>query len=114
MLQRAADAARSYRRSKGSYTGLDAPGALHAIDSALAARQPTSAEQAAAPGPAADPSLIAVYVMNPDIVELCNTSQADHSYCILTQYGRSWTYGTAAGSIYAAAGALNNGASTTW
>jgi hypothetical protein len=46
---------------------------------------------------------------------LCNTSQADRSYCIKnTTGGEGWSYGKAEGTIATAATATAKGYSNTW
>jgi hypothetical protein len=113
LVQAGADAARTWYSSHGTYAGLT-PAGLHAINPALSA---TGADGALAPGAGADPSRIGVWVWGTAGAEnllLCNTSQADRSYCIETQPGNPWVYGKAEGSVNAAAGATTNGASFWW
>lgn len=113
LVQSAHEAARSYKRTNGSYSGLTSA-KLAAIDPRLSA---VPADGAAPAGPDADPRRIGVYVWTDAIgenVEVCNASRADLSYCIRAVDGRILDYGAAAGSIFAAAGATNNGASTSW
>ncbi|MDX6649458.1 MAG: polysaccharide biosynthesis protein PslG, partial [Solirubrobacteraceae bacterium] len=111
LIQAAADAARRYKASHGSYTGLTQAD-LAALDSRLSA-QP--ADYGAYPGPAADPSRIGIWVFESAGQHLlvCNTSRADRSYCIWGKPDGSWVQGMAASVIYvAAAGTL--GGSTWW
>jgi hypothetical protein len=113
-VQRAVDAARSWYASHKTFVGLN-PTQLHAIDPALSA---TGADQALTPGPTADPSRVGVWVWGAAGAEnfmVCNTSQADRSYCVLTQTGsKTWTYGSSVGNVNAAAGATSQGLSSTW
>jgi len=113
MVQRGVEAARTWYASHKTYVGLTTA-QLHAIDPALSA---TGADAALAPGPTADPSRVSVYVWGTagsEILMLCNTSRADRSYCVLTQAGTPWTYGSSVGNVNAAAGATSQGLSTTW
>lgn len=111
LLQDAAEAAVKYRKANGSYTGLTSA-KLAALDPDLSATAPSGT---VAPGAGADPSQIGVYVWGtPQHMEVCNTSQADRSYCIHTIHGQYWDYGSALGTINQAAGATNNRTSTTW
>jgi hypothetical protein len=112
-VQAAADAARNWYSSHGTYAGLT-PAALHAINPALSA---SGAVGTLLPGATADPSRVLVSVWGTAGAEnllLCNTSQADRSYCIETQAGNPWVYGKAEGSVNAAAGATTNGTSWWW
>jgi len=112
-VQAAADAARTWYASHGTYVGLS-PTQLHAIDPTLSA---TGSNGTLAPGATADPSRVGVWVFGTAGAEsllLCNTSQADRSYCIQTQAGNPWTYGSAVGNVNAAAGATTNGTSWWW
>lgn len=109
--QEAADAARAWYRSHGTYVGLT-PSGLHAIDPRLSA---TGADGLLAPGPTADPSRVGVWVWGATGAEnllLCNTSQADRSYCIETQPGNQWVYGSTTTNVNGTAGAITNG--TVW
>ena len=66
----------------------------------------TAGDGALLPGPAADPSRIAVYVLGTGADErllVCNTSKADRSYCIYTAYGKYWRYGMGVGNVQYAA-----------
>ena len=113
LVQAAADAARTWYRSHGTYVGLT-PAGLHAINPALSA---TGADGALAPGPSADPSRVGVWVWGTAGAEnllLCNTSQAERSYCIETQHGNPWVYGKADGTVNAAAGATSKGSIWWW
>jgi hypothetical protein len=114
LLQSAADAARAYRASNGSYVGLTAD-YLHSADSDLSATPAVATDQ---PGPNADPSRVGVLVRKAASgdfnVVLCNASQADRSYCIYTTPGQGWTYGKAEGSVSTAASAVTQGRSWWW
>jgi polysaccharide biosynthesis protein PslG len=110
LLQAAADAARRVHLANGSYAGLTSA-ALHAVDARISSEPPAGDTP---PGAAADPTRVGVYAWGSDGVLLCNTSQADRSYCILTSWRKSWTYGSATGTIYAAAGATIHHLSTRW
>jgi hypothetical protein len=112
LLQEAADAARQVHQSKGSYRTL-ASADLHAVDARISA---TPANGAIVPGASASPDRIGVYPgqTGQDWLTLCNSSQADRSYCITTVWRGVWIYGSAAGTIYDAASATISGSSTTW
>jgi polysaccharide biosynthesis protein PslG len=110
LLQYAANAAIAWYATHGSYTGLTSAG-LNAIDSRLSA---TPAPGSVTPGPSADPSQIWVYPLTATSLMLCNTSQADRSYCIAATHLGSWIYGMATGTVYAAAGAVIHAESNTW
>jgi hypothetical protein len=111
--QAAADAARAWYRSHGTYAGLT-PAGLHAIDPTLSA---TGADGLLAPGASADPSRVGVWVWGTAGAEnllLCNTSQADRSYCIETQPGNQWVYGSSTTNVNGTAGAITNGKVSWW
>jgi hypothetical protein len=114
LLQSAADAARAYRTSTRSYVGLNST-VLHAAVPQISA---TPAIATLWPGASADPTRVAVRGWKSSAgienLMLCNTSQADRSYCIWTAPGAGWTYGKAEGPINAAAGSLSSGASWSW
>ena len=112
LLQNAVEAAQEYRRANGSYTGLTSA-KLAELDPSLSAQ---AGDGQLAPGAAADPSKIGVFVWGtaPQHMEVCNTSQADRSYCVHTVHGQYWDYGSAAGNFNTAAGATNNRTSTSW
>lgn len=102
LLQAAVDAARRVHVARGSYRALTASD-LNAVDPRIS---PSAAPGDVAAGAGADPSQIGVYPWETgDGVLLCNTSQADRSYCVLTFWRGLWTYGSAVGILYAAAGA---------
>jgi hypothetical protein len=112
LLQAASDAARKVHVAKGRYLGITAKD-LNAVDSRINA---TKVVGDLLPGPTADPAKIAVYPATDgtDGLMLCNATKAARSYCINSTWRGEWTYGTAQGSVYAAAGATANGGSTTW
>ena len=113
LVQKAADAARTYRASHGSYTGLTAA-ELNAIEPAIS---PKGISADVYPGATADPAQVGVWVTGTGADQtllLCNASQADRSYCVWTKYGQFWTYGKAEGSVYTAAGAVTKKASWWW
>jgi hypothetical protein len=110
LLQYGANAALSWHAAKGSYTGLTSAG-LHAIDSRISATAPSGSVPA---GSGADPSEIGVYVFGPGSLLLCNTSQADLSYCIFNTKPGDWVYGDSSGSIDDAASAVIHARSNTW
>lgn len=102
LLQAAVDAARRVHVARGSYRALTSSD-LNAVDPRIS---PIAAPGDVAAGAGADPSQIGVYPWETgDGVLLCNTSQADRSYCVLTFWRGLWTYGSAVGILYAAAGA---------
>ncbi|MFL5894608.1 MAG: hypothetical protein ACJ76Z_05780 [Thermoleophilaceae bacterium] len=112
-VQAAVEAARRWYAAHNTFVGLD-PTQLHALDSSLSG---TGADAALAPGPTADPSQVGVWVWGATGAEnvlLCNTSQADRSYCAETQAGNPWSYGSAVGNVNSAAGATTQGVSTSW
>lgn len=101
LLSRAVDAARQRHLATGAYAGLTAA-ALHAEDPSISS---TPAPGDVAPGPGADPAQIGVYPWQTgDGVLLCNTSRADRSYCALTFWRGVFTWASASGELYAAAG----------
>jgi polysaccharide biosynthesis protein PslG len=113
LLQSAADAARAYRARTGSYTGLTSA-ELHAAAPTISATAAVGTDQ---PGPLADASRVRIWVTNTvagQYLVLCNTSQADRSYCISSVPGKGWTYGKAEGSISAAVSATNQSRSWWW
>lgn len=112
LLQEAADAARRVHVAQGAYRTLTAAD-LHAVDPRISA---TAADPALAPGAAASPDRIGVYPAQSgqDWLTLCNTSQADRSYCISTVWHGAWAYGSAAANINTAAGATIKGTSASW
>jgi len=113
-LQSAVDAARLYRLRTGSYSGLTSS-VLHAAVPSISA---TPASGKDTPGATADPSRILVSVWKTSAgvqnLLLCNTSQADRSYCVKTSIGAGWTYGHFDGSIGSAAVAIVNGNTLVW
>ena len=112
LVQAGADAARVHRARTGSYNGLT-PAVLHSIDPRLS-EQP--ANLAGFPGPAADPSRVAPFVLDSggQSVLLCNLSRADASYCIWGKADGSWTYGMTRSVIFATAGATLAGGVSWW
>jgi hypothetical protein len=113
LVQRAAEAARKYHNTTGTYVGLDSA-ALHAIDPTISA---TAARQKDAPGATADPSKIMVSIGTQNGVEVvlvCNASQSNLAYCIRHPDGYRFRYGNASGSISAAVIATNQGTSNQW
>jgi hypothetical protein len=111
LVQAGAEAARTWYRTHGTFVGLT-PTELHNLDPALSA---TGANGTLLPGPTADPSRILVSVWGPAGAEnllVCNTSQADRSYCIQKPGSGAWRFGKAEGTVNAAAGATTNG--TVW
>ena len=113
LVQRAVDAARTYRaRNGGAYAGLT-PAALHEIDPLISA-QP--ADPAALPGPDADPSEVGVWVFDTagENVLICNRSKADRSYCIWGTPDGSWTYGYSENVIYATTSYITAGYVKWW
>jgi hypothetical protein len=109
LLQAAAGEALAWHNVHGTYSGLTSS-ALHTADPRLSA----TPAPAVNPGSTADPSQIGIWFMAPDGVLLCNTSQADLSYCIYTQSPGTWIYGQAAGTVYVAAYAVLHQVSNTW
>jgi hypothetical protein len=114
LLQAAADAARAYRALNGAYTGLTST-ALHALAPAISATAPN---QTLLPGATADPSRITVVVWRAvngqQMLLLCNSSQADLSYCIKTSPGTNWAYGSGTGNINATADATVKNHTQSW
>ena len=111
-VQAALDAARTWRGSHGSYAGLTTA-ELHNLNPSLSATAPGDQ----VPGASADPSRVGVWVWDDSTGQnllLCNASKADRSYCIQSRWGSSPIYGTADGSVNAAAGAITNGATWWW
>jgi hypothetical protein len=112
LLQDAADAARRVHVARGSYGALTAAD-LHAADPRIST---TAADPRLMPGGSASPDRIGVYPgqNGQDWLVLCNTSQADRSYCISTVWRGAWAYGSATGNINQAAAATIKGASASW
>ncbi len=113
LLQTAADAARTYRKTYGSYTGITSA-AINRISTQISA---TPADPALIPGTAARPERVGVWTAGSGADQsllICNTSKADRSYCIYTVHGSFWRYGKAESNIYAAAGATTSNASSWW
>jgi polysaccharide biosynthesis protein PslG len=114
LLQTAADAARAYRARNGSYTGLTRT-ALHALAPEISETAPN---QKLMPGATADPSRVSVSVWKAltgqQFLMLCNTSQADRSYCIKTAPTATWVYGSTTDTINATADAIVHGRTFSW
>ena len=114
LIQSAANAARAYRNRTGTYVGLTSP-VLHAEDPDISE---VPAMFTDAPGPDADPSRVVVWVTKTSSGQenllVCNTSQADRSYCITTTVGQGWTYGKAEGTIGTATSDIRNRRTWWW
>ena len=114
LLQAAVDAARAYRARTGAYAGLTSP-ELHAIDPSISDLYGVISM---APGAAADPSRIRVWVWKgatgQENLMMCNTSRADRSYCVKTVPGQAWTYGKAEGTIGTASLDITNYRTSWW
>jgi len=110
-LQVAAEAAIGHRAQTGSYAGLTVH-ILNRIDPSLRAQLLAGDAE---PGAGADPARIAVFTADEGrALLLCNASRADRSYCIYSPAPGSWMYGSWAGSVYTAAGAVTTGSVWWW
>ena len=113
VLHAAADAARRYHRTTGTYVGLTSA-TLAALDPSLSL---LAAPTSQTPGPGVDPTRLYVYVggLAPnDWFLICNSSTADRSYCVSASYGGAWKYASYLGNINGAAGSAIKDAAPQW
>jgi Cellulase (glycosyl hydrolase family 5) len=113
LLQRAADAARVYRRDHGTLLGITSA-TLNAIDPAISA---TPAQGKSVPGANADPSRVLALSWTSkgmQAVLVCNASRSNTSYCIRHVDGLPWRYVSMTASIIQAANYTNAGGATSW